>query len=78
MGTPGVDLSRVTRLFTERAPCTHPAARCADLLASKIPEAKITYSFEYGASKASRSSGNEAFKSAMEAIGKFLAAGGKK
>ena len=43
----GLDLRRVSRVYTELSPCTVPRHQCAGLLASKTPNAAVTYSFRH-------------------------------
>ena len=56
----GVDMSQVTRLYSEFEPCQLPGAYCANLLARILPEGtKVTWSWEYG-DAASRVAGRAA------------------
>jgi RHS repeat-associated protein len=64
-----VDPSRVTRIYSELQPCNMPGGYCAGYLARTFPQAQVTWSFEYGATPASRAAGVAALKSATENLG---------
>lgn len=64
----GVDPKNVTRIYSELEPCMVPGGYCKSFLAKTFPQAAVTWSFEYGASQASRSAGVEALKSAVQDI----------
>src|SRR4029078_4970773 len=56
----GVKPSQVTRVYSELQPCSGlPGGSCAATLAERAPQAQVSYSFEYGASKLSREAGRE-------------------
>lgn len=42
------DVCCVHRVYTEREPCILGGHNCKDLLATKFPDAEVTYSVEYG------------------------------
>ncbi|WDN10448.1 DUF6531 domain-containing protein [Xanthomonas oryzae] len=72
----GVDASKVTRIYTELAPC--PSVRgmqyCEKMIGGKFANASVTHSFEYGATSASRRSGVKQLKAAVAKI--FRGCGG--
>ncbi len=62
----GVNPSRVTRVYSELQPCSGlPGGSCGVLLQEKIPQAQVSYSFEYGTTKASRESAREGLLTAV-------------
>lgn len=66
----GIDRNRVTRIYTELAPC--PEVRgmqyCGRMLASDFPGAQVTHSFDYGVSKSSRKAGVRDLKAAVRKL----------
>jgi hypothetical protein len=58
----GVDPSRVTRIYSELQPCSVPGGYCADFIKQTFPQARVTYSYEYGATPASRAAGTSALR----------------
>ncbi|HEX6685157.1 MAG TPA: SpvB/TcaC N-terminal domain-containing protein [Candidatus Limnocylindrales bacterium] len=75
----GIDPKSVERIYTELAPCTikAPGANCAAKIASAMPNAKITFSYPYGSTKAARAAGVDMLKEAIEGLKRFYGAGGK-
>jgi len=55
----GVDPSEVVRIYSELEPCMLPGGYCKLWLARTFPNAKVTYSFPYGADVGSRMRGLE-------------------
>jgi hypothetical protein len=54
----GITPEQVTRVYSELQPCTGlPGGSCGAFLNDNFPNAQISYSFEYGATKASREAG---------------------
>jgi RHS repeat-associated protein len=62
----GIEANRVTRIYSELEPCVAPGGYCKAMIAGKYPNAIVNYSFEYGATKASRGAGVSALKNAVE------------
>ena len=50
----GIKPEQVTRAYSEFEPCQIRNAFCKQYLAENTPEAKVSYSFEYGEDRASR------------------------
>ena len=61
----GVDPSQVRRIYSELEPCSVPGGYCAAFIDRTYPNAVVTHSFEYGATKASRSAGVDALRNAV-------------
>jgi len=54
----GVDPKSVTRIYSELAPCTYTfGGGCSRFIQETFKNAAVTFSFEYGATKASREAG---------------------
>jgi hypothetical protein len=68
----GVKPEQVTRIYSELQPCVIPTegAGCATFLQKTFPQAEVSWSFEYGATKASREAGVNALKQAASGLGK--------
>ena len=66
----GVEPSQVTRFYSELEPCSVPGGYCKRFLQNTFPQADVTYSFEYGADKLSRTNGINALKEALKGIKK--------
>ena len=68
----GVKTEHVTRIYSELQPCVIPTegAGCAAFLQKTFPQAAVSWSFEYGATKASREAGIIARKHALSQLGK--------
>ena len=64
-----IDFSKVTRIYSERQPCSLPGSYCDRMIKANFPSAKVTYSFEYG-DKASRTAGNAAMENVIKNLGK--------
>ena len=66
----GIDPSRVTRVYTELAPCpeTPGMQYCGRMLDSRYPNAQVTHSFEYGLDRASRRRGVRDLKAAVRKL----------
>lgn len=58
----------MTRIYSELEPCCVGGGYCKRFLSKIFPQANITYSFEYGATKESRKAGVEALKEAIKKI----------
>jgi len=68
----GVKPGQVTRIYSELQPCVTPteAAGCATFIGKTFPQAEVTWSFEYGATAASRKAGVDALKKSAGELGK--------
>jgi hypothetical protein len=66
----GVDPQDVVEIYSELEPCTIPTAPsgCAAYIAKNFPNAKVSYSFEYGATQASRAAGLEELGDALKLL----------
>ena len=64
----GIDPSKVTRIFSELEPCVAVGGYCKAFISKMFPGAKVTFSFEYGATKASREAGVNALREAIAKI----------
>ncbi len=64
----GIPADKVTRIYSELQPCSLPFAHCMNFLQRVYPQADITYSFEYGATKESRTAGLNALLEAVKSI----------
>ena len=64
----GVQTSQVKRIYSELEPCSLPGGYCSAWIANTFPNARVTWSFEYGADAASRSSGTAALLDALEGL----------
>lgn len=54
----GLERSAVIEIYTELEPCVYPMPnKCKEFLQKAYPDAKITYSYEYGVTKESRQKG---------------------
>jgi hypothetical protein len=73
-----VDPKDVTRWYSEYEPCITRVAGtpCAVIMQKLFPNAIVTYSFEYGATLASRAAGRNMLTEAIEALIRFFKAGG--
>ena len=56
----GIPDSAVTRIHSELQPCSLPGAYCAKMISERFPQAKVTYTWEYGDTRDSRQRGNAA------------------
>lgn len=63
----GIDPANVTRVYSDLQPCNLNFANCASYLQNTFPAADVTWSFEYGATQASRQAGKAALRQAVEA-----------
>jgi len=62
----GVKPSQVTRVYSELQPCSGlPGGSCAVSLQERVPQAEITFSFDYGTTKASREAGRQGLMTAI-------------
>jgi len=66
----GIPLSKVTRIYTERAPCMTSGNYCATLLASELPKVPVYHSFEYGTTEESMKAGNDALVKELNVLKK--------
>ena len=66
----GVDPSQVTRIYSELQPCSIPTAAsgCAAFVNQTFPQARVTWSFEYGVTQESRAAGLAALTDAVKNI----------
>ena len=71
----GIDPKAVTRIYSEFEPCDSPFSNCRQMIKSNYPQARVTWSFEWGvgqptnaATKASRAVGKAALERAIECI----------
>ncbi|MBH8602105.1 MAG: nucleic acid/nucleotide deaminase domain-containing protein [Thermoactinomyces vulgaris] len=63
----GIHPEQVTRIYSELEPCVIPGGMCQPFIDKNFPNAKVTYSFEYGNTRESRRKGvNELKKSVKE------------
>jgi len=62
----GVKPEQVTRIYSERAPCSTKG--CSALIQNNYINAEVTFSFEFGADKASMDAGNAAHATAVDAL----------
>ena len=68
----GIPLENVKELYSELEPCDVSGGKCARMLNEKVPNAEITYSFDYpGDSKATRDLRVEGIKHRREAFNDF-------
>ncbi len=66
----GIPASRVTRIYSELAPCSHLGnISCSRMIAKHYSQAKVTYSFEYGEDMESRDRGVDALEAAVATLG---------
>jgi len=61
----GIDPRNVTRIYSELEPCGAPGGYCKRFISQMFPQAEVTYSFEYGDTKASRQAGIDALRHAL-------------
>jgi len=73
----GIPLSKVTRIYTERAPCMTPRNYCATLIASELPKVPVYHSFEFGATEKSMAAGNAALVKELNVLKKEAKAAAK-
>jgi hypothetical protein len=64
----GVQPEDITRVYTERAPCTLPAHECGRWIGQVMPNAEVYHSFEYGSTSESRAAGDQALRDALRQI----------
>lgn len=64
----GIQPAHVKRIYSELEPCSIPGGYCKQFLQKVFPQADITYSFEYGLTKESRSTGLKALKEAVKKL----------
>jgi RHS repeat-associated protein len=65
----GIDPKNVTRIYSELQPCNYLfGGGCGRLIQETFTKAAVTYSFEYGATRASREAGVKLLKTATEQI----------
>ena len=64
----GIQKAQVKRIYSELEPCSAPGGYCKRFLQEVFPQADITYSFEYGVTKISRSAGVKALKEAISKL----------
>ncbi|MCW6009392.1 hypothetical protein K1W54_33340 [Micromonospora sp. CPCC 205371] len=63
----GVKPEQVTRVYSELAPCVIPSG-CSRFIAETFPNARVTWSFEYGTSTESRRRGVQALQDALDIL----------
>lgn len=63
----GINPSQVVRIYSELEPCNVPGGYCARFIEREFPQAKVTWSFKYGATPESRAAGMAALKAALKA-----------
>ncbi|WP_157368541.1 nucleic acid/nucleotide deaminase domain-containing protein [Zavarzinella formosa] len=70
LGEKGINADQVTRIYSELQPCVIPteAAGCSRFLQKTFPQAEVSWSFDYGATRLSRQSGVEALKNAASSL----------
>jgi len=61
----GIEPRSVTRIYSELEPCDAPGGYCKRFISQMFPRAEVTYSFEYGGTKASRQAGIDALRQAL-------------
>jgi hypothetical protein len=64
----GIDPKNVTRIYSELEPCVAPGGYCKPFIDRTFPNASVSWSFEYGATQASRAAGVDALKKALQSI----------
>jgi hypothetical protein len=64
----GIPPAWVTRIYSELQPCNTRPNLCERLIKDNFPQAEVTWSFEYGASRSSRDRGMAALKKAIRDI----------
>lgn len=64
----GIDKSQVTRIYTERQPCVMDGHNCTQLINENYGNAQISYSFDFGADKASAYVAKKDLLSAVKAL----------
>jgi RHS repeat-associated protein len=57
---------KVTRIYSELEPCTINGGKCKEYIHKNFPDADVSYSFEYGETKASRKKGVSDLKKATK------------
>ena len=66
-----IPLENVNEIYSELEPCDVPGGKCAKMLNEKVPNAKLTYSFDYpGQSSASRELRIQGLNERAEALSK--------
>ena len=58
----GIEDWQVNRIYSELEPCTIPGGKCKQYISLHFPDAEVTYSFEYGDTKESRTKGVKELK----------------
>jgi uncharacterized repeat protein (TIGR01451 family) len=61
----GIKPEQVTRILSERQPCSLPGAFCARMISREFPQAKVEWKYEYGDTKESRQRGNRQMKQVL-------------
>jgi uncharacterized repeat protein (TIGR01451 family) len=61
----GIKPEQVTRILSERQPCSLPGAFCARMISREFPQAKVEWKYEYGDTKESRRRGNAQMKQVL-------------
>ncbi len=62
----GVSPGRVSQIYSEFEPCSIPGGMCKNFIARTFPNAQVSYSFEYGATEASRRAGKKALQMSLK------------
>ena len=65
----GVPPSQVSRIYSELQPCNMPGGYCDPFIRRTFPQADVSWSFEYGATAASRAAGVDALRNAAANLG---------
>jgi hypothetical protein len=61
----GVRPSQVVRIYSELQPCSIPGGYCSAWISRTFLNARVTWSFEYGTTAASRAAGTAALRAAL-------------
>ena len=68
LGSVDIPNDQVTRIYSELESCSLPFAYCMNFLQRNFSQADITYSFEYGATRESRTAGVKALIESVKSI----------
>jgi hypothetical protein len=68
LSDPNFDPDKVVNIYSELQPCTLPFSECKKYIARHFPNARVTWSFEYGDTAESRAAGMEALRRAVRKL----------
>ena len=66
----GIQPNQVTRIYSELEPCNVPGGYCKNYINKTYTNAEVTYSFEYGATKESRTRGVGDLRNEVKSLNK--------